>query len=126
MAGHVEFCGHLVVLGVAGHFAAVEIVGPEVVLVESRVRAKVPRSGGGYAECGEIKDESPCCSVERPFNLSGESARRHETSRAAEPHSRPRHYEGSEGTPFLVGTATTGNGDCIEGVLMRAADINFV
>ena len=105
MAGHVEFCGHLVVLGVAGHFAAVEVVGPEVVLVESRVRAKMPRSGGGYAECGEIKDKATRCAVQCSILLTGERTSRHETARAAKPHCSTGNGHGSEGITVNVFTA---------------------
>jgi len=58
VAGHIEFGGHLVVLGVAGHFTAIEVVGAEVVLVKGRVRTEVSGAGGSYAECGEIEDVS--------------------------------------------------------------------
>ena len=96
MPGHVQLGLHLVVLGVAGNLAAVKIVGPEVVLVESRVRAKVPRSGGSDTECGEIEDESARCAVQCSILLTGERTSRHETARAAKSESCTGHRQRGE------------------------------
>ena len=68
-------------------------------------------AGGSDADGGEIEDEPPGGTVERPISLPGEHTRGDEAARAAEPERSAGNDQCGKIIIFFMLTASTGNCD---------------